>query len=178
MRFHPTEVDGAWIVELERVSDDRGYNARAWCAEEFDRLDLTTDPAQLNVIANHRKGTVRGMHWQADPMADAKLFRVVRGALHDVVVDIRPDSPTRGAQLHVELRAGADRMLYVPGGCAQGFQTLTHDTELMYLVSAPYAPSHGRGFRYDDPAFGIAWPLDVSVVSDKDRSWPDWEDPT
>jgi dTDP-4-dehydrorhamnose 3,5-epimerase len=173
--FHPTSIRHAYLVELELQEDDRGYNARAWCQRELEEHGLNARIAQVNALYNRRRGTLRGMHYQAQPHAEAKLFRVVRGSIHDVIVDVRPDSPTYGRSEAFRLAAGDHQMLYVPECCGQGFQTLEDDTELVYTTSAFYAPDHERGFRHDDPAFGLFWPLPVAVISEKDRSWPDYE---
>lgn len=178
MKFTPLPIAGACLVDLEPVEDERGFNARAWCAREFAEHGLTTSVAQVNIIANKARGTLRGMHFQAAPYAEAKLFRVTRGAIYDVLADVRPESPTFGEWTSVELAAQAYQLLYVPERVGQGFQTLVDDTELTYQVSEFYTPDHGRGFRFDDPFFGISWPLPVSVISDRDRSWPDLEQPT
>lgn len=174
MRFLPLPLAGAYVIELEPVRDHRGFNARAFCAREFEAQGLCPRFVQTNIIANGPRGTLRGMHWQAPPAAEVKLFRVTRGAIYDVVVDLRPGSPTYAEWTSVELHARDYRMLYVPEGFGQGFQTLEDETELTYQVSAFYTPEAGRGFRPDDPAFGIRWPLPVSAISDKDRSWPDF----
>jgi dTDP-4-dehydrorhamnose 3,5-epimerase len=174
--FTPLRLEGAYLIHMDPISDDRGFNARLFCQREFGAQGLMTDPVQVNIIGNHRRGTLRGMHYQADPHGDAKLFRINRGAIFDVIVDTRPKSPTFAQWQSVELRAGDHQMLYVPAGFGQGFQTLEDDTELTYLVSEFHAPQYGRGFRHDDPAFGIEWPLDVTVMTDKDRSWPDYEE--
>ncbi len=174
MRFLPLPLAGAYVIELEPVRDHRGFNARAFCAREFEAQGLCPRFAQTNIIANGPRGTLRGMHWQAPPAAEVKLFRVTRGAIYDVVVDLRPGSPTYAEWTSVELHARDYRMLYVPEGFGQGFQTLEDETELTYQVSAFFTPEAGRGFRPDDPAFGIRWPLPVSAISDKDRSWPDF----
>lgn len=173
MRFTPLPLEGAYHIALEPVADKRGFNARAWCEREFAEAGLPTRIAQINIIANRLRGTLRGMHYQAPPMTESKLFRVTRGAIYDVIVDLRPGSPTQGRWTSVELRADRYELLFVPEGFGQGFQTLEDDTELTYQVSAFYSPEHGRGFRHDDPAFGIDWPLPVSEISEKDRTWPD-----
>jgi dTDP-4-dehydrorhamnose 3,5-epimerase len=175
MRFIETALPGAYVIELERREDDRGFNARTWCEREFREHGLATGPVQANVIFNRRRGTLRGMHYQVPPHAESKLFRVTRGAVHDVIIDLRPDSPTYEQRAAFELTADSYRMLYVPERFAQGFQTLADDTELVYQVSAFYAPEFERGIRHDDPAFGIEWPLAVDVISQKDRSWPDYQ---
>ncbi|NNU80307.1 dTDP-4-dehydrorhamnose 3,5-epimerase family protein [Halovulum dunhuangense] len=175
MKFTPLPLAGAWLIEMERIRDHRGFNARAWCAEEMAAHGLTTRIAQVNVIRNGPRGTIRGMHYQRPPFAETKLFRVTRGAIFDVIVDLRAGSPTRLQWISVELNAEDGRLLYVPEGFGQGFQTLADDTELTYQVSAPYSPAHGSGFRPDDPAFGIDWPLPVAAISDKDAGWPDFK---
>jgi dTDP-4-dehydrorhamnose 3,5-epimerase len=175
MRFVETGLPGAYIIELERREDDRGFNARAWCEREFREHGLTARLVQANVIFNRRKGTLRGMHHQVPPHAESKLFRVTRGAIHDVILDLRPDSPTYEQWAAFELSADSFRMLYVPERFAQGFQTLEDDTELVYQASEFYAPEFERGIRHDDPAFGIEWPLPVGAISAKDRSWPDYQ---
>jgi dTDP-4-dehydrorhamnose 3,5-epimerase len=175
--FHPLKLKGAYLVELERIHDERGFNARAWCAREFAAQGLVAPPRQVNIIANRLKGTLRGMHWQDPPLSESKLFRVTRGAIYDVIVDLRAESATYGEWLGVELAADDYAMLYVPERFAQGFQTLADDTELTYQVTEYYSPECGRGFRWDDPAFKIPWPLEVTVISEKDRSWPDFSVP-
>lgn len=178
MRFLETRLPGAYVIELEKHEDDRGFFARTWCRREFEAQGLNVDVVQANVSLSHRKGTLRGMHYQADPHGETKLLRCTKGALHDVIIDVRPDSPTHGQWLAVELTADNYRMLYVPEGFAHGFQTLTDDVEVTYQVTQFYTPGAERGVRYDDPAFGIDWPLPVTEITDKDRSWPDYELPT
>jgi len=174
MIFRPLRLNGAYLIDLEQIEDERGFNARAFCEREFDERGLPSRMVQTNIIQNHQRGTLRGMHYQAPPMQDAKLFRVTRGAIYDVIVDLRPASSTICAWEAVELRAGGP-MLFVPGGFGQGFQTLDDDTELTYQVSAFHSAAHGRGFRYDDPVFRIEWPLPVTVISEKDRSWRNYK---
>jgi dTDP-4-dehydrorhamnose 3,5-epimerase len=174
LNFVETALPGAYIVELEPVEDERGYNARTWCRREFEEMGLTAHVEQANTIHNARRGTLRGMHYQVPPRAESKLFRVIQGAVHDVIIDLRPGSETYGEWASFRLSADQPRLLYVPECFAQGFQTLADDTEIAYQVSAPYSPEHGRGLRYDDPAFDLDWPLPVEVISDKDRSWPDF----
>ncbi|WP_112322083.1 dTDP-4-dehydrorhamnose 3,5-epimerase family protein [Oceanibium sediminis] len=174
MKFTPLPLEGAYLVEQERIADDRGYNARVWCAREFREAGLPTDLAQVNVIANKTRGTLRGLHFQHKPFEETKLFRVTRGAMYDVIVDLRPASPTFLQWTSVELRADTGTMLFVPACFGQGFQTLEDDTELTYQVSAPYSPDHGDGFRHDDPLFAIDWPMPPTVISEKDASWPDF----
>lgn len=175
MIFRELELEGAYLIDLEPHEDERGFNARAWCAREFAEHGLTTELAQINVIYNRRRGTLRGMHRQNEPHAESKLFRCTRGAIFDAIVDLRPGSPTHGRWASVELSASDYRMLFVPPLFGQGFITLEDDTELTYQVSEFYAPGHELGFRYDDPAFGIEWPIEVEVISEKDRSWAPFE---
>lgn len=172
MKFVETELAGAFVVELEPHRDDRGYFARTYCAEEFAAHGLEPTVAQCNTSWNARAGTLRGLHFQRPPAAEVKLVRCVRGAIVDVIVDLRPDSPTYLGHVGVELSADNGRALYVPELFAHGYQTLVDDTEVAYQVSAPYAPGHEGGLRPDDPRLGIDWPLPVSVITDKDRSWP------
>lgn len=174
MRFHTTKLKGACIVELDELSDERGFFARAWCRKEFEAQGLNPGIVQANVSFNNTKGTLRGMHYQTPPHAETKLIRCTRGALYDVIVDLRPESETYKDWVSVELSVENHRMLYVPEGFAHGFQTLEDSTEVFYLVSEFYTPDAAKGLRYDDPAFRIEWPLYVSVVSQKDRSWPDY----
>ncbi len=174
MIFTPLPLDGAFLVEMEKIRDHRGYNARVWCEREFAEAGLKTNVAQVNVIQNGAEGTLRGMHFQHPPVAEAKYFRVTRGAIHDVIVDLRPESPTFLKWTSVRLSAGDGRMLYVPERFGQGFQTLQDDTELTYQVTAPFTPAHGDGLRWDDPMFGFDWPMPPTVISDKDAGWPDF----
>jgi dTDP-4-dehydrorhamnose 3,5-epimerase len=172
MIFHKTPLPDAWLVELEPFSDDRGQFARAWCREEFDRHGVGRDFVQGNVSVNPTRGTLRGMHYQIGGFDEVKLVRCVRGALYDVIIDVRPQSPTYLRWIGVELTPQSMRMLYIPEGFAHGFQTLTDDTEANYMVSAPYNREAARGVRYDDPVVGIEWPLPVSRISAQDKSWP------
>ncbi|WP_454085463.1 dTDP-4-dehydrorhamnose 3,5-epimerase [Georgenia sp. Marseille-Q6866] len=175
MRFEPTDVAGCMVVELEERADDRGFFARTFCTEEFAAQGLDTQVVQANLSYNHRAGTLRGMHRQIPPHAEGKLVRCIRGAIVDVALDLREDSPTFGKHAMVELTADNRRALWVPPYVAHGYQTLVDATEVLYQVSGPYAPEGERGQRFDDPAFGLRWPLEVTVISDKDRSWPDWD---
>ena len=174
MKFTETGLQGAYVIHPTRITDHRGYFARAFCQSEFGALGLRRDVAQVNVAFNPTAGTLRGMHYQEAPHAEAKLVRCTRGALFDVVVDLRPGSPTQGRWFGTELSAENGVQLYAPEGCAHGYQTLMPDSEICYLTSASYAPAAARGVRFDDPAFGIAWPLPVSAISDADRQWPDF----
>jgi dTDP-4-dehydrorhamnose 3,5-epimerase len=175
MRLHETELGGAYVIDLEPIEDERGFFARAWDAGELAERGLETGIAQCNVSFNHRRGTVRGMHRQRPPHEEAKLIRCTRGSLFDVIVDLRTESPTYLRWAGVELSAANRRSLYVPRGFAHGFQTLEDGTETFYIVSNPHAPDAEAGIRWNDPAFGIEWPLgEPSVISEKDRSWPDY----
>lgn len=172
MKFIKTSLADATLIELTRHGDARGYFARAFCAETFAREGLATEYPQANHSANLKAGTLRGMHYQRAPHAEAKLVRCVKGALFDVIIDLRPESPTHRRWEGFELSAGNGRMLYVPAGFAHGFQTLEDDTHAVYQVSYPYTPEAEGGVRWDDPEFGIAWPRPVAVISEKDAAWP------
>lgn len=172
MKFEETELPGAFVIELEPLRDERGFFARAWCAKEFESAGLTTVHAQTNFSYNGRAGTLRGLHYQLPPHEEVKLVRCIRGSIYDVIVDLREGSSTYGRWVGVELSAGNRRMLYVPAGFAHAFQTLEDDTEVLYQVNEFYTPGAERGLRFDDPAIGIRWPREVSVISEKDASWP------
>jgi dTDP-4-dehydrorhamnose 3,5-epimerase len=172
MKFTQTPLNGAWIIDPEPHGDERGYFARVFCRKEFEAHGIEADVVQSNVSYSQHAGTLRGMHFQKAPAEETKLVRCLRGALLDVIIDIRPDSPTLGQYFSVELTTENKRMLFVPRGFAHGFQTLSDDTEMLYMVSEYYTPEAEGGHRYNDPAFGIKWPLPVSTVSDKDASWP------
>jgi len=172
--FTETKLRGAWMIEPERVADARGFFARTFCRETFERRGLAPAVAQCSVSFNHKAGTLRGMHYQAPPQGECKLVRCTMGAIHDVILDLRADSPTFRQWMAVELSADNRRGLYIPEGLAHGFQTLQDDTEVFYQISGPYRPKSARGVRWDDPSFGIAWPRAVSVISERDRSFPDF----
>lgn len=172
MRFIETALPGAYIVELEERADDRGFFARTFCVREFSELGLTTRVSQCNLSFNRRRGTLRGLHYQAEPAAEAKLIRCIAGAVHQVLVDMRPGSPTFLRHIAVELSAANRRAVYLPELFAAGMQTLEDDTELMYQVSEFHTPEAERGLRFDDPAIGITWPLAVTEISPKDGAWP------
>lgn len=174
MRFRPTGLAGVRLIELEPASDERGFFARTFCVQEFAAQGLETGFVQHSISHTERAGSVRGMHFQKKPHEEVKLLRCIRGAIHDVLIDLRPDSPTYRRWEAYELTAENRRQLYVPAGLAHGFQTLLPDTEVAYLISAFYAPAAAAGIRHDDPAFAIAWPLPVADISPKDRAWPDW----
>lgn len=175
MKFTPTDVAGCYIIDLEPFSDDRGYFARTFDVAEFESHGIPTSVVQCNMSGNRRAGTIRGLHRQIPPYAEGKLVRCVAGAIVDVCVDLREDSPSFGRHVMVELTAENGRALYVPEYCAHGYQTLTDDTHVTYQVTGPYAPQGERGQRYDDPAFRILWPHPVTSVSAKDAAWPDWD---
>jgi dTDP-4-dehydrorhamnose 3,5-epimerase len=172
VRFIETEIPGAYIIELEPHHDARGFFARTFCAREFAEHGLTTTVAQVNGSFNHRRGTLRGMHYQDERAPEAKLVRCLAGAIHDVIVDMRPGSPTYMRHIAVELSATNRRQLFIPELCAAGYQTLADDTEVAYQVSAFYAPEAEHGMRHDDPRLGITWPLPVTEISAKDAAWP------
>lgn len=172
MRFTETGLAGAYLVDVEPHADDRGLFARTYCAREFEAAGLVPTIAQASVSVNRRRGTLRGMHYQAAPATEIKLVRCTAGAIFDVIVDLRPGSPTFMAHVSVELTADNRRALYIPEMFAHGFITLQDDTEVFYQISEFYAPGHGRGLRHDDPALAIDWPEPVQVISDKDRAWP------
>jgi dTDP-4-dehydrorhamnose 3,5-epimerase len=169
--FTETKLAGAYIIEPELLRDQRGFFSRMWCQREFAVRGLGAGFVQGNLSCNAHTGTLRGLHYQVAPDAENKLVRCTRGSLYDVIVDLRPASPTCREWFGVELSAGNYRMLYVPEGFAHGFLTLENNTEVIYEVSQFYRPESERGLRYDDPAFGIEWPIRVTVVSEKDRSW-------
>ena len=174
MKFSPTALVGAYVIDIEPVADERGFFVRSWCREEFARRGLNPDLAQCSISFNKKRGTLRGMHYQAKPHEETKVVRCTRGAIYDVIVDLRPESSTFRKWIAVELRADNRRMLYIPVGLAHGFQSLTDDTEVFYQISAPYHPESARGARWNDPAFGIEWPVAERVISDKDRQYPDF----
>ena len=174
MVFTECELDGAYIVDIERRVDDRGFFARSFCAREFADHGLKTAFVNVNLSVSHRRGTLRGMHYQVPPYSETKLIRCVRGAIHDVIIDLRPNSRTFTKWIGVDLTDANHRMLYVPDGFAHGFLTLTDDVEVTYQVTEFYQPGAERGVRHNDPAFGIQWPAEVAVISDKDRTWPDF----
>lgn len=175
MTFQQTRLAGVFEVHLAPNPDERGFFARSWCQKEFENHGLNPSLAQCNVSFNTRKGTLRGMHYQAAPHAEAKLVRCTQGAVYDVVVDLRPQSPTFKQWIGVELTAANRRMMYIPEGCAHGFLTLQDESEIFYQMSEFYHAESARGVRWNDPAFGITWPRPVEVISERDRSYPDFE---
>lgn len=172
MKFIETKLKGAYIIEPERLEDERGFFARTFCQKEFEANGLNTRLVQCSISYNKRKGTLRGMHYQTAPMAEAKLVRCTRGAIYDVIVDLRPDSPTYCQWFAEELNAENSKMVYIPEGFAHGFQTLKDDTEVFYQMSEFYSPEHAQGVRWDDPAFGIGWHLNKKIISEKDKNYP------
>jgi len=175
MQIHTTPLPGSALVDLKLLEDDRGFFARAFCRQEFIDAGLEPLVEQANISFNHKAGTLRGFHYQLEPNAETKFIRCYRGAIWDVIVDLRPESPTYLRWESVELRAGEPRMLFVPERFGQAFLTLEDDTEVTYQVSAPYTPDAAGGIRYDDPALGVEWPMEVRVISERDRSWPDFD---
>jgi dTDP-4-dehydrorhamnose 3,5-epimerase len=172
--FQPTRIEGVWTLEPERRADARGFFARTWCAAEMAERGLDARLSQASISFNARAGTLRGLHYQAAPDGEAKVVRCTAGAIHDVALDLRPGSPTRGHWTAVELSAENRRALYIPEGVAHGFQSLVDGAEVLYLISVPQAPESARGVRWNDPGFGIEWPLPVSEISVRDASYPDW----
>lgn len=172
MKFLPTPIHGAFVIEFDGISDSRGSFGRTFCAREFREHGLNPRVVQSNLCHNHKKGTLRGLHYQVPPAAESKLVRCIRGAVYDLIVDLRPESPTFLEHVAVELNAENRRALYVPPMCAHGYQTLTDDSELFYQTGESYAPAQERGLRYDDPALNLTWPLPIGPVSQKDASWP------
>jgi dTDP-4-dehydrorhamnose 3,5-epimerase len=173
MQFNKTPLKGAYTIELEKRGDDRGFFARLFCEKEFGAIGLETHFVQINNSSSAKQGTLRGMHFQVPPAGEVKVVRCIKGSLFDVIVDLRPDSPTFKQWFGSELSAENRRMMYVPRGFAHGFITLTNDTEAFYLVSEFYALEQERGLRFNDPAIGIEWPIAPTEVSEKDKKWPD-----
>jgi dTDP-4-dehydrorhamnose 3,5-epimerase len=171
--FQPTPLTGAFVIELERVSDNRGFFARSWCEREFAAQGLTSSLTQCNVSFNHQSATLRGMHYQSPPYEETKLVRCTMGAVFDVIVDMRPASPTYRQWFAVELSAENHRMLFIPGQFAHGFQTLTDNTELFYQMTGNYHPASAVGFRWNDPSIAIQWPLNPTVMAARDQEWAD-----
>ena len=172
MKFTETRLAGAFVIDLDRREDPRGYFARTFCQREFAAYGLKTTIAQANTAFNRDRGTLRGMHFQLPPMAETKVVRATRGAVVDIIVDLRPESPTYLEHVSVELTEDNGRSLYVPERFGHGYQTLVRDTETSYLIGEFYAPEHAGGLRHDDPRLGLTWPLPVTSLSEKDRTWP------
>lgn len=176
MRFQTTNLRDAWLIDLEQVGDSRGFFARTFCVQEFASNGLEISYPQHSISFSSRVGTVRGMHYQREPHSEVKLVRCLKGAIWDVIIDIRPGSPTYRRWQGFELSDTNRRQLYIPRGFAHGFQTLSDDAEVSYLISEIYVPEAASGIRHDDPSFSIAWPLPVSAISEKDSRWPDFAD--
>lgn len=174
MNFTATQLEGAYIVEPELREDERGFFARTWCQEEFEAQGLNPCIVQCSISFNRKRGTLRGMHFQAAPYAEAKLVRCTAGAVFDVIIDLRPQSPTYTEHVALVLSASNHTMLYVPEGFAHGFQTLEDNTEVAYQMSEFYAPESAHGVRWNDPTFGIAWPEDERIMSKRDKTYPDF----
>lgn len=174
MNFTPTALAGAYVIEPERREDKRGFFARTWCRREAEDYGLNPCVAQCNISFNQKQGTLRGMHFQAAPYAEAKLVRCTAGAIYDVIIDLRPESHTYTRHIGIVLSADNRTMLYVPEGFAHGFQTLNDSTEVFYQMSEYYAPGHSCGVRWNDPIFGIEWPEDDRTITDRDQRYPDF----
>jgi dTDP-4-dehydrorhamnose 3,5-epimerase len=174
MQFTETTLQGAFVVDIEQHEDERGFFARSWCAREFRDQHLNPCVVQCDVSWNRLRGTLRGMHYQVPPHAEVKLVRCTRGAVYDVIIDLRETSPTFRQHFALELSGDNHRALYIPEGFAHGFLTLRDDSEVFYQMSAFYEPGALRGVRWNDPAFGVSWPLPVSVISDRDRNYADF----
>jgi dTDP-4-dehydrorhamnose 3,5-epimerase len=174
MRFVPTAVEGASIVELEPHCDARGSFSRTFCMQAFTQAGLAMQIVQTNLSRNPLKGTLRGMHYQRHPHGEPKIVQCVRGRIFDVAVDLRPESPTFRRWAAVTLSPDENRVFYIPAGCAHGFLTLEEDSDIVYLMGAPYVAGAGSGVRWDDPAFGIAWPSAPAEISERDSGYADW----
>ena len=174
MKFEKTKLDGAWIIDINKLEDERGFFARTFCQKEFIEHGLKTRIAQCNVSYNKKKGTFRGMHLQVSPFQEAKLVQCTSGAIHDVIIDLRPDSPTYLEHIGVNLSAQDYRMLYIPEGFAHGFLTLEENTNVFYQMSEFYAPECARGFRWNDPAFKMSLPAEIQVISERDANYPNF----
>lgn len=176
MIFTETPLQGAYLIDVERIEDSRGFFSRSWCQKEFSEYGLETNLVQCNISFNKQKGTLRGMHYQAEPYSEAKLVRCTMGAIYDVIVDLRPSSKTFKKWFGVELTAENRRALFVPVGFAHGFQTLTDSSEVFYQMSEFFYPEYARGVRWDDPAFGIKWHKETLTISERDQSYPDFQE--
>lgn len=176
MIFREAKLKGSYIIELERIQDKRGFFARSWCQKEFEEKGLNSKLVQCNISYNMQKGLLRGMHYQSEPHAEAKLVRCTKGAIYDVIVDLRPGSKTYKKWMSVELTDRNRKMIYIPEGFAHGFQTLSEETEVFYQMSTFYVPACAKGVRWNDEAFAIQWPEKVSLISKKDQSYPDFKD--
>jgi len=178
MKFSETELTGAFLIDLELLEDERGFFARTWCRKEFEQHGFNPDWVQCNISYNKRKGTLRGMHYQIDPYAEAKLVRCTMGAIFDVIIDLRPDSKTYMQWISIELTAENRKMIYIPEGFANGFQTLVDNTEVFYQMSVFYTPRYARAVRWNDPQFKILWPEADRIISGKDQKIEDFDPET
>lgn len=175
MIFNQTKLEGAYIIELEPITDERGFFARTWCKDEFNKYGINVDLKQCNLSYNKKKGTLRGMHYQAAPYEEAKFVRVIHGAIYDVIIDLRADSPTYLEWTSVELTAQKRNMLYIPEGFAHGFQTLEDDTEVFYHMGEYFHPESSRGIRWNDSSFNIKWRIEEPIISEKDQTYNFWQ---
>jgi dTDP-4-dehydrorhamnose 3,5-epimerase len=175
MHFRETTIPGAFLIDVEPRRDARGFFARAWCAEELAERGLCNRVVQCNIGHNEREGTIRGIHWQREPHAEVKIVRCTHGAIFDVIVDMRLDSPAFGRHFAVELSAANHQLLYIPAGVGHGYQTLTDGAEIFYQASEVFVPEVSAGLRYNDPALAIRWPREVTVIAPRDLTWPDFE---
>ena len=176
MLFRETKLPGAFVIELQKHEDERGFFARSWCQQEVEAHGLNPQMVQCNISFNKVKGTLRGMHYQVPPCAEAKLVRCTRGAIYDVIIDLRRESATYKQHVSEVLSSNNYKALFIPEGFAHGFQTLEDNSEVIYQMSAFYSPEHQRGLRYNDPAFRINWPIDATVISDRDRNYEDFRE--
>ncbi len=175
MIFTETKIKNAFVITLEKIEDFRGFFARAWCQNEFIKHGLNPNFVQCNIAFTKKKGTIRGMHYQAQPHTEAKLIRCIRGRVYDVMVDLRAESETYKQSFAIELSENEYKKIYIPEGCAHGYQSLTDNTELFYTVSQFYTPEAERGIRWDDPQFNINWPIGNPLLSEKDKNWKNYE---
>lgn len=176
MKFSKTPLEGAYLIGLEKHEDERGFFTRTFCANEFEARGLMPQFIQCNLSYNRKRGTIRGMHYQHPPYGEAKLVQCIRGELYDVIIDLRPLSKTYRQTFAVHLAGNSGTMLYIPEGFAHGFQTLHDETEVLYYMSSPYKPEAAAGIRWNDPSFSIVWPLDVKIISERDRHYPDYRE--
>lgn len=174
MIFNHTLIKGAILIDLEKIEDSRGFFARAWCKEEFKKNNLNSALEQCNFAFNHKKGTLRGMHYQAKPFDEAKLVRCIKGSIFDVVIDIRPNSETYKKYQAFNLTETNHKALYIPEGCAHGYQTLEDNSEVFYQMSRSYVPEYAKGFRWNDPTFNINWPIKTPIILERDSNYPDF----
>jgi len=174
MRFVETEISGAYVIELEPIADERGSFARTWCEREFAEHGISMTIRQCSISVNRHRGTMRGMHYQDAPHAEQRVVRCTSGAIYDVVVDLRAESTSFRRWVSVEMSRENRKMVYVPEGCAHGFVTLVDDVEVLYQMSAFYSADHARGVRWNDPAFAIEWPIEITTISERDKNHPDF----